>query len=160
MKFRDFLGTWGMNSLKINLGVLDMEWQPQDQDRNAAWDLYIELLTRITTQRLDDGDGDEATALASVHSLFATTREILKTHRGCTEFAKIAIPVLNQEIRPFTAEWHRRSLEKTFGSQSERDEFRARLRELQDVLRRYTKLLSAMANVEDLTALEESAAQT
>jgi len=50
MKLRDFLENWGLSGLKINLGFLEGEFEPQDPDRNAAWELYVELLTRITTQ--------------------------------------------------------------------------------------------------------------
>ena len=42
------------------------------------WELYIELLTRITTQALPAVEGDEQTALDSVYSLFRTTRKILR----------------------------------------------------------------------------------
>jgi hypothetical protein len=36
-----------------------MEWKPSDPDKAAARDLYVELLTRITTQPLPDEDGVE-----------------------------------------------------------------------------------------------------
>ncbi|MGE6116540.1 hypothetical protein ACLHZU_10620 [Aeromonas salmonicida] len=52
-----------MKSLKINALFLEMEWSPSEPDKNAAWDLYIELLTRITTQKLEANQGDEQTAL-------------------------------------------------------------------------------------------------
>ena len=104
MKWRNWLAEWGLESLKINFYFLELDWKPNDTDRRAAWDLYIELLTRITTQTLDPADGDEETALTSVFSLFGFTRETLRKHgAGCGEFAKLAIPVLNQIIRPFTA---------------------------------------------------------
>ncbi len=45
-----WLENWDMTSLKINLKFLEMEWQPRDSDKAAAWEMYIELLTRITTQ--------------------------------------------------------------------------------------------------------------
>ena len=46
---------------------------------------------------------------------YAITREIIKHHgRDCIEFTKIAVVVLNQIIRPFTAKWHRLSASKAF----------------------------------------------
>lgn len=102
-KHRDLLEKWGLTGLKLSLGFLNAEFAPRDADRNAAWELYVELLTRITTQRLLPEDGDEKTALDSVFALFTITRDILKRHgSGCIEFSKLAIPVLNQIIRPFT----------------------------------------------------------
>ena len=52
MKWGKWLENWDMTSLKIKIPFLDMEWKPQDEDKSAAWDLYIELLTRITIQPL------------------------------------------------------------------------------------------------------------
>jgi hypothetical protein len=157
VKRRDFLEKWGLSGLKINLGFLEGEFAPRDFDRAAAWELYIELLTRVTTQHLPPEDGDEKTALDSVYALFPLTREILRKHgSGCGEFAKLAIPVLNQVIRPFTAEWHKRSLAGAFQKPQDCAEFRAKLATLQTTLRNYTRALAAMAEVEDLTTLESA----
>ncbi len=115
MKWEKWLENWDMTSLKIKTPFLDMEWNPQDEDKTAAWELYIELLTRVSTQALPDTHGDEKTALDSIYSLFPLTRKIIKRNgRHCIEFAKIAVVVLNQVIRPFTAEWHKLSLEGAF----------------------------------------------
>src|SRR5882762_5104389 len=115
MKLRDFLEKWGLTKLKLNAKFLELEFTPKDPDREAAWELYIELLTRVTTQYLSPEDGDEKAALESFHAIFPLTREILRRRgSGCGEFAKIAIPVLNQVIRPFTAKWHRLSLAGSF----------------------------------------------
>jgi hypothetical protein len=155
MKRRDFLEKWGLSGLKINLGFLEGEFAPHDPDRAAAWELYIELLTRVATQCLPAEAGDEKTALDSVYAIFKETRDILRRHgSGCGEFAKLAIPVLNQVIRPFTAKWHRLSLAGGFQDAARCREFRADLAILQPKLRNYTRALAAMAAVEDLTALE------
>ena len=144
---------------KISLNVmgvglaLDVDFSTEDQD--AAWELYIEMLTRIVTQPLPSEDGDEQTALDSVYSLFPTTREILRRRgRGTIQFSKVAIPVLNQVVRPFTAEWHRKSLANAFSNADLRVEFRDSLAELQTDLRNYNRLLANIAGVEDLTDLE------
>lgn len=156
MKWKKWLENWDMTSLKINAGFLEMEWNPSEPDRNAAWDLYIELLTRITTQRLDARHGDEATALASVFSLFSTTREIIKDNgKDCIEFTKIAVVILNQKIRPFTAKWHKISVAGGFSDNETCEWFRKELAELQNVLSIYTQMLADMAGVEDLTNLEK-----
>lgn len=154
MTLRDFLERWGLTSLKIRLAFLEGEFKPSDPDRAAAWDLYVELLTRTATQPLPAEAGDERAALDSVHALFALTRTILKTHGpGSGEFAKLAIPVLNQVIRPFAGKWHRRVLEQAFDTAAQRAEFRRELAEIQAVLRSYTCALADMAGVEDLSSL-------
>jgi hypothetical protein len=156
MKWKKWLENWDMTGLKINLGFLNAEWEPKEADKEAAWDMYIELLTRITTQSLPTDVGDEKTALESIYNLFPLTREIIKHHgRDCGEFAKIAIVVLNQIIRPFTAKWHKLSLSGAFNDPGQRNAFRVELAHLQKELRKYTNLLADMADVEDLTTLEE-----
>lgn len=157
MKWSKWLEKWDMTSLKIKTPFLDMEWKPLDEDKNAAWELYIELLTRITTQPLDDSDGDEETALKSIYAIFPLTREVIKRNgRHCIEFTKIAIVVLNQVIRPFTAKWHRFSVNNTFSDPEKCNEFRCELQELQEKLLIYTKMLGDMAGIEeDLTDLQD-----
>ena len=156
MKWRDWLAQWGLDSLRINLQFLEMEWTPQDADRNAAWELYVELLTRITGQPLAQEQGDEKAALDSVYSLFPLTREIMRRHGpGCGQFARVAVPVLNQLIRPFTTKWHRLCLAGAFSDPARCHEFRAELAQVQSKLEAYTQALGTMANVEDLTQLEQ-----
>lgn len=155
MKWRKWLENWDMTSLKIKTPFLEMDWQPKDEDKAAAWEMYIELLTRITTQPLDTEHGDEKTALESVYSLFPITRQVLKNNtRYCIEFAKLAIVILNQIIRPFTAKWHRLCLQGAFDDPKERAKFRNELDSLQVTLRKYARMLADMAGVEDLTVLE------
>ncbi len=48
MKWSKWLQQWDMTSLKIKTPFLDMEWKPQDEDKVAALEFYIELLTKIT----------------------------------------------------------------------------------------------------------------
>lgn len=157
MKWSKWLEKWDMTSLKIKTPFLDMEWKPQDEDKAAAWELYIELLTRITTQGLHEDHGDEKTALASIYSIFGITRDVMKNNgRHCIEFTKIAVVVLNQVVRPFTAKWHRLFMKDAFNDPNSCVEFRNELEELQVHLRVYTKMLADMAGVEDLTELESS----
>ena len=117
--------------------------------------LYVEMLTRIVIQPLPSEDGDEKIALDSVYSLFPTTREILRRHgRRTIQFSKVAIPVLNQVVRPFTAKWHRKHLSGAFDAPEKRDDFRRELDVLQRDLRNYNRALAEIAGVEDLTDLE------
>lgn len=157
MKLRELLDNWSLGKLKINAFFLDMEFQPNDQEREAAWAMYVELLTRITTQALPVGEGDEAAALASIAKLFGITRDILRAPgaRHANQFAKLSIVILNQKVRPFTAAWHRASLAGAFADPAACARFRAELLELQIVLQHYAGVLSELAGVEDLTRLEE-----
>lgn len=111
MTFKDLFREWGLNSIKLKAGFAEVEFGPTGDDQTAAWDMYVELITRITTQPLDDTTGDEETALNSVYQLFPITRDILKNKgRNAENFTKIAVIVLNQIVRPFTAKWHKKKL--------------------------------------------------
>ena len=99
MKWKELFDKWSMSYIRLNAGFAELEFSPKDPDRDAAWEMYVELLTRITTQPLDDEHGDEQTALDSVFSLFPLTRQTLKNQgRHCTVFAKITAIVLNQVV--------------------------------------------------------------
>jgi len=141
--------------LHIKTPFLDVELEYTDADKSAAWELYVEMLTRIVTQPLHREHGSEQTALESVYSMFPTTREILKKHGPeCAIFAKIAVPVLNQIVRPFTAKWHKLSLDDGLSMPDTREEFRCELDALRGNLLNYSRMLAELAGIKDLTDLE------
>ena len=157
MNLKEMFNSFKLERVRLHAGMASVELSFQQADRNAAWDLYVEMLTRIVTQHLPLESGDEQAALESVHTLFDTTRQILHTHgRDTIEFSKIAIPVLNQIVRPFTTKWHRESLSGTFGDKDKSVQFRKELEELLHDMRRYNRMLADIAKVEDLTDLEKS----
>lgn len=157
MKIKQWFNKWNFDSLKINVEFLEMELSFNDTDKKAAWEMYVELLTRITTQSIDNEAGDEETALASVFSIFETTRNILKSNgSSCVEFSKIAVIILNQIIRPFTAKWHKKNLNGDFKSEEECIKFRSELKQIQIELNNYTGMLSEIAGVENLSNLENN----
>ena len=156
MNLPNLLSNFHLEKVRLNLKMVQAELSFKDADKVAAWDLYVELLTRTATQPLPQESGDEAAALESVYSIFQATRTILREHgRGSIQFSKIAVPVLNQVVRPFTTKWHRESIDGAFDD-ARRQEFRQELAELQEDLRNYNALLAHIADVEDLTELEDS----
>lgn len=155
MKLGDLFKRFNLEKVKLNLSVIEMEVSFEPADQDAAWELYVEMLTRIVTQPLPLDYGDEKTALDSIYALFGITREILRRRgRETIQFSKIAIPVLNQVVRPFTAKWHKENLAGAFDHESKRKEFREELKILQSELRNYNSMLAKIAGVEDLTNLE------
>ena len=156
MNFAGIFYKWKLSSIKLNLKFAEVEFTSTEEDKQAAWELYVELLTRITTQALDDTAGDEKTALNSIYSIFPTTRLILKEKgRDAQTFSKIAIIVLNQIIRPFTAKWHKQSELGAFDDYARCELFRKELKDLQVDLIHYAQLLADIAEVEDLTNIGE-----
>jgi hypothetical protein len=155
MNLPTLFNQFNLTKVRLNVAGVGVEIEFNQDDQDAAWELYVEMLTRIVTQPLPANVGDEQTALDSVYSLFGTTREILhRRGRNSIQFSKVAIPVLNQVVRPFTAKWHRESLAGAFGEPARCGEFRQELITLQADLRNYNRLLASIAGVEDLTDLE------
>ena len=155
MNLKDWLQKFHLQSIKINASIFEADIIFSEDDKDAAWELYVEMLTRIVSQPLPSDHGGDQEALDSVYSLFSTTRNILRRRgRRTIQFSKIAIPVLNQIVRPFTAKWHLESLRDAFDDSGKRVEFRRELQALQVHLRNYNRMLADVAGVEDLTDLE------
>ena len=98
-------------------GEISGTWEPVDAERQAAWELYVELVTRISVVDLDPGEGLLREALTSLYSFFGTTRDILRRYgpdvaprrpAGHVTFGALAVTVLNGALRPLLARWHPR----------------------------------------------------
>lgn len=95
--------------LPFNLGSLELE--NDEAQMRAAWSLYVELSTRISTVPLDEGTGILREALTSLYNMFNITRKILRDAgpdiaQGPNSLGAIAIDVLNIGLRPLLVKWH------------------------------------------------------
>ena len=106
--------------------------------------IHTELTTRISTQELPDGHGNEKTALDSLYKLFTNIRELKLSYPLSIKFQIESSKIL-KDIRPFTAKWHNISEDEGFKSKETCNNFRSELRELQKKLRvhanRFSNLL-------------------
>lgn len=153
---RELFARYSLTNIRLNAGMVQADIALNSADKDAAWEMYVEMLTRIVTQPLPEEAGDEKAALESVHALFPIGREILRRHgRQTIQFSKVIIPILNQVVRPFTTKWHRMSLLGAFEDEAARREFRKDLRDLLVNMRNCNKMLAEIACVEDLTDLEQ-----
>jgi hypothetical protein len=169
-----------LTSVKVdlNLGIVSLggTWEPDEREMEAAWEMYTELATRISTQPLGEDEGILREALESLHHLFPTSREILRRHgptvarkkgKGEHSFAELAVYVLNYAVRPVLAKWHPllenyeasrpdgRSVVEHEAAWDRAAELRKVLEELRSRLLDYANLLAAVAGVEPLIALDE-----
>jgi hypothetical protein len=164
-------------SVEVNLGLpfgvggLKGVWEPDQSEQTAAWEMYVELITRITVVEIGPSQGLLREALDSLYSLFDTTRGILRQHgpsvarvkgQGSYSFGYLAVIILNQVLRPVLAEWHPKlvdheSRRPTDISQADyeqawaqNEELRAVLREIRPTLEQYAELLAEVAGVPSL----------
>lgn len=137
-----------LNDLRMGgtLDILDKDGNIKDHyefsraEKEAAYELHVQLRTRITAVPLPDDRGDEQEAITSIYLLFSKIRDILCDHgMDCLVFAdRVAIPVMNQVLRTFLLKWHKNHmLSKPIGKKA----FRADLRELQNTMNTYDELL-------------------
>jgi hypothetical protein len=110
----------GISNIKVKItlpfiGGIEGDWKPNEEEKNAAWEMYVELITRISVVELGPDEGLLREALTSLHSLFATTRTILREHGPIVARAKadsdisfgfLAVVILNTVLRPVLAKWH------------------------------------------------------
>lgn len=110
-----------VTEVQLDLGwgpaKLSGTWTPDTAERDAAWELYVELVTRIAVVPLTAEAGVIREALDSLHELFGATRAILRkygpsvarptrTRGGEYRFGHLAIYLMNANIRPFLTYWH------------------------------------------------------
>ncbi len=104
-----------IKSIQVELPFLTGVWEVNDAQRQAAWEMYVELVTRISVQPLDPDEGLLREALSSLYTLFGETRRILRVagpsvarprSRQLLTFGQIAVDVLNVALRPVLAKWH------------------------------------------------------
>lgn len=150
------------------IGEIEGCWKPDENDEKAAWELYVELITRISIVELKPDEGLLREALSSLYSVFATTREILKKYGASIASSKdessisvgyLAIAVLNTVLRPVLAKWHPLLLE--YESKKTKDislvehekkwdrnrELRTELNQVRHILIKYAEILAEVAKV-------------
>ncbi|MBA7713949.1 hypothetical protein ES703_122960 [subsurface metagenome] len=165
-----------LSSFKIALnnpyiGKVEGTWIPDKKERDAAWEMSIELVTRISMVELKPDEGLLREALSSLYTLFRTTREILRKYgpavakpkrKGNISFGYLAIIILNRAIRPVLAKWHPSLLDYESKRESslsplehekrwdKYEELRKELNGLRSVLIDYGDILSKVAKVPSL----------
>lgn len=99
------------------VGEISGTWAPQQAEAKAAWELYVELATRISVVELRAEDGLAREALSSLYTLFDTTRQIMRKYGPDVSppgrpddvtFGTLALTVLNVAVRPLLSHWHPR----------------------------------------------------
>lgn len=146
--WRSWLEVWNLVNPGISEERLEEFWSPTEPDRAVAWDVYVELKTRIATEELKDDEGDDSAALTSIYNLFSVSRESIRANGvRSANSAMLISTFLNQRVRPFTAKWHKASVEGTLNAAGNVTcrEFREEFRGLQATIREFAVALSHLA---------------
>ncbi|RZS44454.1 hypothetical protein EV193_101330 [Herbihabitans rhizosphaerae] len=153
------------------LGEISGTWEPDQAEVKAAWELYVELVTRVTVVELRPNEGLVREALTSFYSMFEITRTILRKYGpalarphdpGQVVFGEVAVRVLDGALRPLLSRWHPALMtweskrpEGTDPATHERnwerhDELREELAKTRVVLSGMADMLAAVANIAPL----------
>ncbi len=146
-------------------------WLPTENERNAAWDMYVELITRIPVAYIRPGERTLRLEMSSLYKLFDITREILRKYgpsvarprcEGQLSFGYLAVRVLDMILRPFMVKWYpllldydstRKKTESAHDHEMkwERyDELVRALREVRDALIQYANVLARASEVSSM----------
>lgn len=149
------------------------EWEADENEQQAAWELYVELVTRIAVVGLKPGEGLLRKALSSLLQIFGESRQILRKYgpeiaqpkgEGNLSLGAIAVTVLNSSLRPVLAKWHPllmayESARPPETSPADHEaawrhnrELREVLSELQKTIQQYSLLLAKVAGIPSLVA--------
>ncbi len=98
-------------------GGIQGTWVPEESEVRAAWELYVEMVTRTPLGELSPTDGSARESLNSIYSLFDTTRALLRSYgpsvarpggRRELSLGYLAVSMLNLVLRPLLTKWHPR----------------------------------------------------
>jgi hypothetical protein len=153
------------------IGGIEGTWEPDKSERDAAWEMYVEIITRISVAELQPDEGMLREALASLYTLFESTRKILREYgptvaqpkgSGTLSFGYLAVAILNTVLRPLLSHWH--PLLKDYEDHRPTDvasveyertwhqyaDLRAEINKLRVPLTEYANLLAQVAGVPSL----------
>lgn len=94
---------------------LSSTWEPDNAEKQAAWEIYVELVTRVPMTHLENDQGLLSEALTSFYSLFQTTRTIIRQlgpvqvrpdAQPEQSVSYLAVGMLNLALRPLLSKWH------------------------------------------------------
>lgn len=162
----------------LRVGEISGTWKPNKAERQAAWELFVELVTRISVAPPRADEELMRESLDSLYSLSASARKILRKYGpdvaepqkgGQYNFGYLTVTMLNYGLRPLRG-WHsalqdwesrrptdlsRRDHENTW---SHADELYSALRETRGILIAYTSLLASACGVCNLLEVDPASA--
>ena len=153
--------------LKVpGIGGISGTWEPDESEVKAAWEMYVEMVTRTPLGGFSSQEGSLREGLDSIYSLFDTTRGILRMYGPDVarpksghelSFGYLAVSMLNLVLRPLLTEWHPklRRWERDNPHMDENEweghsDFLNALTETKVKLQQYAGLFAAVADVPEL----------
>lgn len=154
---------------EIEIETIGQKWKLANSgsQRRVAWAIFVQMVTRIAIQPLEDTDGDDGVALESLYGLFQFTRNSIIEMEPTRilpysgdDFDTVetyALAILNQDLRPFLSKWHpawdvwrKVNPEAPCTEWDQHTEFRTDLKVLQTKIRERAEGLGKIAGVSEI----------
>lgn len=153
------------------IGTIEGLWEPTESERSAAWDMYVEIVTRIPVAFVVPGEGSLQVSLSSTYKIFGATRDILRKYgpevarpraEGQISFGCLSVKVLDLILRPFLLKWYprlteyestKKATESSYDHERKWDcyqELSQELIQIRDALLQYAQLLAQASEVPSL----------
>ena len=117
-RFRKSVKSSRVKEYGFEIGPFSLKGEVEyySSDQVLAWKTYVELVTRISGNKMDDESGILREALNSLYALFGIMRNQLKdagpelarrpSKPDSVTVATLNISVMNDYLRPFLSRWH------------------------------------------------------
>lgn len=104
-----------LNEAEFGLGQQKIKLKPNDDDRQIAYKIWVELSTRKIGLPIDLEQDVVTEVYDSWHTFFSVTRELIKDvpvrkyqRDSTTKIVRLSIEVLNEGLRPHLTKWQAR----------------------------------------------------
>lgn len=159
-----YVQSMSLTEIKVNVPqVSQLTFVVNNDAKRTAWEIFVEVSTRISTQPLGEEEGFLREALTSLYRLFGRTRDLLAQAQptkvtGGRTVEYLALTMLNHELRPFLSLWHPRlaRFEQTGKDEADWDDnaaFRRDLEQLRQHLVEFSLSFARLAGVADPESL-------
>lgn len=110
----DILSSVKCNTVNITLpSGVSFEFKAQEEDRKIAWEIFVQIRTRIAAVEFKDGEDSLLHVNQSLYDLFNLIREKVQglSLRTVTKdkdgnLVELYFSILNHGIRPYLTKWH------------------------------------------------------
>jgi hypothetical protein len=166
-----YVRTVSLTEIRLTVPQLsELVFVVNNDAKQTAWQLFIQVSTRVSTQPLVQEEGFLREALDSLYELFGQIRDLLmkgqptRAAQGKT-VEYLALTMLNQELRPFLSKWHPRltRFEQSGNGQEatwpQNSEFRGELESMRKRLLEFSLAFARLAGADDPQGLLGERAQ-
>ena len=145
---------WEINEVEIGMGSNKVKIKVNNDDRQIAYKIWVELSTRKIGIEIDPKQDVTTEVYDSWYKFFEVTRELIKNipvskldRQGTKAIVKLSIDILNEDIRPHLTQWQA-AFRKWYAEEIEKEtSISLSPQQIQQNFPQYKELISDMCEV-------------